>query len=496
MAAISASAAPQQTIPGANRLLAVLLVINLFNYIDRQVLSAVLPRLQRDASILSLDDPNAQLKLGALTSAFMVAYMTLSLLFGWLDGRGVRRWLILGIGVSLWSLASGSSGLATGYWMLLATRCLVGVGEAAYGPVASAMIGDMYSLEHRGRAMALFNLAIPVGSALGFALGGAIAGYFNNWRYAFYFTYIGLALGLLCFFMKDPPRPAAEGERPSYWSVLGELRRNMSFVLCCTGMTAIVFVIGGLPVWIPAFVMERDAKMTINAAVLSDLELGNKDRGIEAVPADLLEKVKDMPRDRVRSFPEMKKELAGVLTPGEAAVYASNIFDAATMEGSPTLTGLNLTFGAILVIGGIVATATGAWIAERLRPRLPGAYFIVIGTGALLALPCYLGFLYAPFPIGWVFVFFTIFFLFLHTGPAFTLLANVTRSRIRATAFAVNILVIHALGDAISPTIIGAIADQSNLQTGFLAVAVMIPIGGLLWLRGAKYLEADTARAA
>src|SRR5436190_444900 len=115
----SSSSFPTTQASGANKMLALLLFINLFNYIDRQVLSAVLPLLSRDASIVSLDDEYANTKLGALTSAFMFTYMTLSLLFGWLDGRGAKRWMLLGIGVSLWSIASGSSGLATGYTMLL-----------------------------------------------------------------------------------------------------------------------------------------------------------------------------------------------------------------------------------------------------------------------------------------------------------------------------------------------------------------------------------------
>ena len=99
-------------VPHANRYLALLIAINLFNYIDRQVLSAVLPRMQLDGTLFAPGDPNAQLKVGLLTSAFMAAYMICSPIFGWLDSRRARRWIILGVGVTLWSIASGASGLA------------------------------------------------------------------------------------------------------------------------------------------------------------------------------------------------------------------------------------------------------------------------------------------------------------------------------------------------------------------------------------------------
>ena len=483
---------PGVAVPGAARALMLLMAINLFNYIDRQVLSAVLPRLQRDASILRLDDPNAQLKMGALTSAFMASYMALSLLFGWLDGRGARRWVIIGCGVSVWSIASGCSGFAAGYWMLLLTRCFVGVGEAAYNPIASAMLADLYPIAKRGKIIALFNMAIPVGSALGFVIGGVVAGLTGDWRPAFYVTFSGLALGLICFGMPEYPRPLpAAGEvGPTYGEVLRGLARNRSYVLCCVGMTAIVFVIGGVAAWVPAYVVQREARFVMTAATLDALAAT-----ADPVPEDVLAKVRPLADGQERLLNDMKRELAARLTEGETLLYADAIFDAATTPGSPTLTQVNLTFGAILVLGGFGATALGAWFGEWLKPRVRGAYFLVIAGGAFFAFPCYLGLLYVPFPYAWGFIFLAIVGLFVHTGPAFTLLANVTKSNVRATAFAINILVIHLLGDAVSPTIIGAVADAANLQTAFLLMSGMILLGGLLWLAGARHLEDDTLRA-
>lgn len=481
------SVGPKQPVPGARSALALLLAINLFNYIDRQVLSAVLPRLQLDGTIIDPNDPDPNFKLGLLTSAFMVAYMVFSPLFGWLDGRGARRWAILGIGVVFWSLASGASGLVTGYAMLLATRCLVGIGEAAYAPVASAMLSDAYPASHRGRVLAIFNLAIPVGSALGFGIGGVIAGITGDWRPAFWFTFSGLLLGAWCFAKRELPRPPVlqPADRPSYWAVLGQLRKIRSFTLCCAGMTAITFVIGGVGVWVPAYFFQREARFEVSPAALAKLE--------SELPAADVDKLRPLADGTERAYPEMRKAVAAALGEGEKR-RAEKVFLATVTRDSPSPAMLPIIFGGILVFGGLAATAAGAWLGEWLRTRgTRGAYFLVCGGSAAVAIPCFLAMLYTPLPLAWVFTFLTIFWLFLYTGPGNVILANVVRSDVRGTAFAINVLVIHALGDVISPPLIGAIGDRFGLQTAFALTSVMIAVGAVLWLLGVKFLDADTA---
>ena len=162
------AADPRETpMPGARTALVLLLAINLFNYIDRYVLAAVLPKLKL---AFVADDPDARTKLGALTTAFLVSYMLLAPLFGWLGDR-MSRWLLVAIGVILWSVASGASGLAAGFAMLLLTRCFVGIGEAAYGPVAPDHDLRPVPGQVRGSVLAWFYAAIPVGSALGYVAG-------------------------------------------------------------------------------------------------------------------------------------------------------------------------------------------------------------------------------------------------------------------------------------------------------------------------------------
>jgi MFS family permease len=494
-APVSSTGGPTEAVPGAGAALGLLFVINLFNYIDRQVLSAVLPKLQLDATLFDPTDPNLQFKLGLLTSAFLVSYTLLSPVFGWFGNRG-RRWWVVGFGVIVWSLASAGSGLATGFVVLLFTRCLVGIGEAAYGPVAPSMLSDMFPVSKRGKVMALFYLAIPVGSALGFVLGGQIEAHFG-WRTAFLATVGGLGLGVLCFFMPEPPQPAAAaGPKPSYGGVLRELRTIRSFVLCCLGMTCTTFVLGGVAAWAPTYIFQREARFAVSDATFEALEKEKTTDDRPLVPADVVAKLQPLKGTGVDSFAGFKSRLRDALGDDHLKQYGERVFTAATTGDSMSLGKINLIFGVIVVVSGLGATMLGGWVGDKLRNRgVRGAYFHTIGWSTLLAFPFFVAMLLVPFPYAWGLFFVAVFFLFFNTGPANTILANVTRSEIRATAFAVNILVIHMLGDVISPPIIGLVADFASLQAAFLGVSAFILLGGTLWVLGASSLDADTAKA-
>jgi hypothetical protein len=101
--------------------------------------------------------------------------------------------------------------------------------------------------------------------------------------------------------------------------------------------------------------------------------------------------------------------------------------------------------------------------------------------------------LYTPFPHAWVFLFGALFFIFFNTGPANTAVANVSLPSVRAMAFALNIFVMHALGDAIAPPLLGLVAGHTNMNVAFFALSAVMSISGLLWLIGAKYLPGDMA---
>jgi MFS transporter, Spinster family, sphingosine-1-phosphate transporter len=402
--------------PGARTALALLLGINLFNYIDRFVLAAVEPNIR--AAFFAPGDPNAMAITGSLAPAFLVTYMISAPVLGFLADR-FSRWLIVGICVILWSVATAASGFAGTFFALLATRIFVGIGEGGYGPAAPTILADYFTLQTRGRVMAIFCAAIPVGSALGYVLGGII-NHQLGWRWAFYLVAIpGIILGLFCFSQKDPR--ARSGVREERRQARKEnyiaLLRTRSFVFNCMAQTAMTFALGGLAFWMPAYLIFRNQSPALATPI----------------------------------------------------------------------------FGGITVVAGLISTLLGGFAADRLQKRFSGSYFLVSGFGMLLAFPLFIGTLYAPFPMAWGFLFGSVFFVFLNTGPSNAALANVAGPKVRATAFALNILIIHLLGDALSPPLLGAIAGRSNMNVAFLVVSVAMLVSGIIWLFGMKYLAADTA---
>ena len=156
-------------------------------------------------------------------------------------------------------------------------------------------------------------------------------------------------------------------------------------------------------------------------------------------------------------------------------------------------------FGVILVVAGFSATWLGGIAGDRLRRRWSGSYLLVSGVAMILGFPAFLLVLNTaiPFPLAWVFIFLTCFCLFFSTGPTNAVLANVTRPALRPMAFALNILLIHALGDVPSPLIIGLVTDRchGDMNVAFRGVAALFAASGVFWLCGARYLARDTARA-
>ncbi len=151
---------------------------------------------------------------GLLAPAFLVTYMCSAPVLGFLADR-FSRWVIVGVCVILWSLATVASGFALTFAALFVTRIFVGIGEGGYGPAAPTILADFFAIEMRGRIMAIFFCAIPVGSALGYVLGGVI-NHQLGWRWAFYLVAIpGIILGLLCFFQKDPRTRTETMARPN-----------------------------------------------------------------------------------------------------------------------------------------------------------------------------------------------------------------------------------------------------------------------------------------
>ncbi len=317
--------------------------------------------------------------------------------------------------------------MAATFAILFATRLFVGIGEAGYGPTAPTIIADLYPVSRRGSVLSWFYAAIPVGSALGYGLGGLVT------------AALGLADGVLCRgasrraagrFVPADARPATRCFRRSgrtthtaRWQDYLTLLRTPSYVFNTLGMTAMTFALGGVSFWMPRYI---------------------------------------------------------------------NVY-----RGQNDLAHVGLMFGGLTALAGMLATPLGGWLGDKLSRRFPGAYFLVSAVGMLIGFPCFLLVLVAPFPAAWALIFVAEFCLFLNTGPTNTILANVTHPAIRASGYAMNILVIHLLGDAISPPLMGMITGMygGNMNAGFVVVSLAILVSGVFWLLGAKHLARDTQLA-
>jgi MFS family permease len=405
----------RSTSSSARVALGLLLGINLFNYIDRQILAAVEPQIRE--TFFAASNRNAMAITGSLGTAFLVTYMLAAPALGWLSDR-FSRWIIIGSAVILWSLASGASGLAATFGALLITRVFIGIGEGGYGPAAPTVLADLFPIATRGRVMAVFCAAIPVGSALGYVLGGWISEHWG-WRTAFYaVTPPGLLLGAFCFFQRDPRASGIvrlKRQRPSRADYV-RLLQTPSYLLNCVAQTAMTFAIGGIGFWVAAYLQFRGQ-------------------------------------------------------PPSATKY----------------------FGAIIVVAGLISTLLGGWAGDRMRTKYPGSYFLVSGLGMVVAFPLFVVMLFTPFPAAWFLMFAAVFFMFLNTGPSNTALANVALPKVRASAFALNILIIHLFGDAAAFPTIGFIAGHSNMTIAFLFVSLVMLVAAVAWLAAVKYLPNDTA---
>jgi len=156
---------------------------------------------------------------------------------------------------------------------------------------------------------------------------------------------------------------------------------------------------------------------------------------------------------------------------------------------------VEVVFGGIVCASGLIATLLGGLAGDKLRARFSGSYFLVSGLAMLAGFPCLLVMLHSSFPVVWPLIFGTCFCLFFNTGPTNTILANVTHPSLRAGAYALNIFIIHAFGDVISPVVIGIVSDRYTMDRAFLVVGMMFILSGLFWLAGVKFLKRDTESA-
>jgi MFS family permease len=232
--------------PGA--ILALLTGLNLLNYLDRLVVSAVLPKIQDDLGLSNFMG-------GLLATVFLVGYFATAPIFGSLGDRMKRKWLIA-LGVIVWSAATCASGLATTATQLLIARAFVGVGEASYATLAPTIIDDITPPHRKGRALAYFYGATPFGAALGYLVGGFVEAHWG-WRSAFFVAGgPGLAIALVCLLIVEPERTFST-LKPDMKKDFEILRSALYYRQGVLGYCAYTFAIGAFSYWAPKFLYAR-----------------------------------------------------------------------------------------------------------------------------------------------------------------------------------------------------------------------------------------------
>ena len=227
--------------------LAMLLIVYTFNFVDRQIFGILAGPIKAD---LGLSDT----ELGALGGfAFALLYSTMGLPLAWLaDRRG--RSPVIAASLAVWSGFTALCGLVTGFWAMFACRLGVGIGEAGGVAPSYALISDNFPAHQRARALAIYSLGIPLGSAAGIMLGGYVAAAVN-WRAAF--LVVGLAglvfTPLFALLVRDPARaPGHAATAPSMGAVIAVLARKPAFWLLAFGAASCSMMGYGLAFWLPS----------------------------------------------------------------------------------------------------------------------------------------------------------------------------------------------------------------------------------------------------
>ncbi len=398
----------------ATTALVLLTALNLVNYIDRYILPGVQEMVKHEFHV-------SDERIGALTTWFFITYIIAAPLTGWLGDRFPRKPLIV-IGAVLWSGTNLFTAMVHNFDALLVRHAALGIGEASFGIYGPALLSDFYGPEQRNRALTIFNIAIPVGAALGYSLGSAIA-QTHGWRSAFYVSAIpGLVIAVVILFMlREPARGQSEGKQEKRSASVMSLLHNPGYLSATMGYAMSTFTIGGISAWIPTF-LQREAGMS-----------------------------------------------------GARAGFV---------------------VGAITAATGLAGTALGGWWAQRWLRRDRRALYWVCAAGPALCTPFALLCFFGPRVTMLPALALAELSLFLGSGPVNAAIVNSVSARVRATALAGELFLIHLFGDVPSPRIIGYVSDRSNLRWGLGVTVLALLASSLFQLHGARFAPTqDPARA-
>jgi len=243
---------------GATTALVLLTAMNFVNYLDRYILPAVQEQIKHE---FTLTDN----QIGSLTLWFMVAYVCVSPITGWLGDRFPRKPMIVvaALGIAAMNFLTAS---VHGYTELNFRHAALGIGEACFGIFAPALLADFYPESKRNKVMTIFNIALPVGAAAGYEAGSWVAAH-HGWRMSFISSAVpGVLVALLIlFFMREPQRTGVVDKAKTDRATVLSLAKNKAYLTSILGYAAVTFSLGGISWWMPSF-LHREAGYSIEAA--------------------------------------------------------------------------------------------------------------------------------------------------------------------------------------------------------------------------------------
>ncbi len=404
-----------------NYIFMLLFLLYMFDYIDRMVITSLFPFLKTDWNLTDT-------QCGALVSAVYWSIVLFTFPVSVLVDRWSRRKTI-GLMAVLWSLATGLGALSGNYRQLFSARTVIGIGEAGYAPGGSAMMSALYPERKRSWMMGLWNASIPLGSAIGVALGGIIATYWG-WRHALGIVAIpGMVIAILFFFVKDYKTVGLEKTvtkedkkaerkkvRMSIVDMLKEFLAKPSLIFTYFGMAAVVFTTTSLLTWLPTYFHRAQGVLEKNAGVKASA---------------------------VMLFAIIGAPLGGYLTDR----WRKKQINARLLV--PTLTSLLsavLMFLAFSVFDGKMQ------------------YLILLSMGISIT-------------------------AFIAATAAVT--QDVVHPGMRAISYAVAVVIQNLLGASLGPIVMGAISDATNIQTAFAFLPIALLIASALFFAGSFYYEKD-----
>ncbi len=477
--------------------LGLLAVVNLLNYLDRNVIFALFEPIKRD---LMLTDT----QLGWLGSAYIIVFSLAALPFGVMSDLRSRRAVIAG-GVTLWSAFTLLSGFTRNFWQMFACRAAVGVGEAAYGPAAQSLVADYFPGRARAFAMGILASGVALGGVLGLLLGGWLEDAYG-WRAAFFLVALpGFICAVLVGRLRDPTRVP---DKLVLTKVLSELEVGLATVarqfMPLIGMTAV----GGVAaVWLDQ-VHDADSKLDI-AIFGAFVGLGvalTIMRWVRHIRADQIDRT---PFGGVSStWDEVMHGVMTVLrTPTLVFIFIGGALTSFGNNGlvgwAPTFAAreLSLTsaqaavlFGKWGLIFGTAGTIFGGFLADWLRKYTKIGRVLTVAMGLIVGGALSLWLLTIRDLTLFVPVFCAAFFcLTWFNGPISAVIFDVVPARIGATVIGAYLLFIHLAGDAIALPLVGMLSDRFGLSRAIMLLPLVTLASGFVVLGAIRTVARDMA---